>query len=581
MQQYESTPTNFNAAPMKNKPKSLNSPAFALFATAILLLFAPSCDLARVDGLTDGTMKAQFNAIPASGNAPLDVSIVNQSVGAVAYAWSFGDGTPGSSDENPETHRYVNPGNYQLRLITTDSKNNKDTATTTILVLSPGALPVAGFDISGGNCNAPCSVNFTNTSAQASSFSWNFGDNSPLSTAFNPSHPYEKCGDYIVTLVAYNGTNTDTLRKPVSIRCATFEQSNTALGTGISVTQNSSGGFTVVGSVLIGNNTQIYSCRYSKEGVASPPNYYGSTKDEYGTDVLLSSAGTTVVLGVSTNVNSNRLEGYFTTEGNNTTPTKIVNSNRDVWLSAVIELNDGGFMLAGSSTDPATGVSNILLARTNASLVLSAGFPKEISLPNSEEVTDMVLLPNGNVALIGTARETANNEQILLLVVNTNGDVVVSAKYFGGNNSDYGKSIVLSADQQSLYLLGTSSSVGNGQNDIYLTRTDLNGNVIGNFPRTYGTSGNESAGGLDRTDDGGLIIVGAQAGTIRLIKVDANGLTTAPGFSKSFGDASSPDAGSSVKTTSDGGFILCGQKDFTPTTGGHLYLIKTDQNGNL
>lgn len=554
---------------------------FSLNVVVFICLFVSACDLARVDGLDNGQLLARFDAVPTSGNAPLDVTIVNQSVGAVSFAWSFGDGTAGSTDENPGTHRYNSPGSYTLRLIVTGPNNSKDTATSTITVFSVGATPIAGFDISGGGCFAPCSVNFTNTSTQASSFTWYFGDNTPASTAFNPSHNFEKCGDYIVTLVAHNGSNTDTLRKPVSVRCATFEQSNTALGTGVSVVQNASGGFTVVGTVLVGNNTQIYSCRYSNEGVASPPNYYGGTTDEYGTDVLLTSSGTTVILGVATKANSTRLEGYLTTEGNNTSPTIIGVSNRDIWLNSMVELSGGSLMLAGSSTNTTTGTSNIVLVRVSQNLQVNAGFPKEITLPNSEEITDMVVLPNGNIALIGTARETANNEEILLLVVNTNGDVVVSAKYFGGNNSDYGRSILLSADQQSLYLLGTSSSVGSGQNDIYLTRTDLNGNVTGNFPRTYGTSGNESAGGMDRTDDGGLIIVGAQAGTIRLIRVDANGLTTAPGFSKSFGEASMPDGGSSVKTTIDGGFILCGQKDFTPSTGGHLYLIKTDQNGNL
>ena len=51
------------------------------------------------------------------------------------------------------------------------------------------------------------SVAFTDTSSNTpTSWSWNFGDGSALSTAQNPSHPYGTPGDYTVTLTATNAS---------------------------------------------------------------------------------------------------------------------------------------------------------------------------------------------------------------------------------------------------------------------------------------------------------------------------------------------------------------------------------------
>ena len=55
-------------------------------------------------------------------------------------------------------------------------------------------------------CAAPQQVQFTNTSFNAGSYTWDFGDGSPVSTDASPLHTYTALGTYTVTLTASGGT---------------------------------------------------------------------------------------------------------------------------------------------------------------------------------------------------------------------------------------------------------------------------------------------------------------------------------------------------------------------------------------
>ncbi|MGE0637779.1 MAG: M4 family metallopeptidase [Bacteroidia bacterium] len=54
-------------------------------------------------------------------------------------------------------------------------------------------------------CSIPFTVNFTNLSTNAGTFTWNFGDGN-TSTSTNPSHTYTSFGNYTVTLTADGGS---------------------------------------------------------------------------------------------------------------------------------------------------------------------------------------------------------------------------------------------------------------------------------------------------------------------------------------------------------------------------------------
>lgn len=61
-------------------------------------------------------------------------------------------------------------------------------------------------------------VNFTNFSSNATEYSWDFGDgSSTVSKSIAPQHIFTRKGDFLVSLTAKSGTNTNTFIDTVSI----------------------------------------------------------------------------------------------------------------------------------------------------------------------------------------------------------------------------------------------------------------------------------------------------------------------------------------------------------------------------
>lgn len=74
-------------------------------------------------------------------------------------------------------------------------------------------VPTADFSFSGNNdFKVPCTVKFTNRSANAFSYDWYFGNDS-VSADTNPSHTYVKAGTYIVELRAYTESRNEWASK--------------------------------------------------------------------------------------------------------------------------------------------------------------------------------------------------------------------------------------------------------------------------------------------------------------------------------------------------------------------------------
>lgn len=90
--------------------------------------------------------------------------------------------------------------------------------------------PVANFTASPTTGARPLTVNFTNASQGATSYSWNFGDSSGSSQE-NPQHTYTSPGTYTVSLTVTNGAGSDTITRTSYITAELAEYDRSISGT--------------------------------------------------------------------------------------------------------------------------------------------------------------------------------------------------------------------------------------------------------------------------------------------------------------------------------------------------------------
>lgn len=180
-------------------------------------------------GVTPSPPVASFNISPSSGNTPLNVTFTNNSTGSpTSYSWNFGDNT--TSTTTSPTHQYVNilagtTATFTATLTATNAGGSSSISKTISVTNPPNVLqpPTASFTATSVSGNSPLVVTFTNTSARATSYLWNFGDGT-TSTAVSPTHTFTNNSNgttltRTVTLTATNaaGSNISTKNNYISI----------------------------------------------------------------------------------------------------------------------------------------------------------------------------------------------------------------------------------------------------------------------------------------------------------------------------------------------------------------------------
>ncbi len=162
---------------------------------------------------------AVIEASVTEGEAPLEVSFTGSGstddVGIESYQWDFGDGT--SSTQADPTHLFTGIGEFTVTLTVTDAGGLTDQSSILITVQQPteNEAPVAVASAAPIAGDVPLVVNFTGDASTDDkgivSYSWDFGDGSPVETTPNTVHTYLTAGVYTaVFTVADEEGLTDT-----------------------------------------------------------------------------------------------------------------------------------------------------------------------------------------------------------------------------------------------------------------------------------------------------------------------------------------------------------------------------------
>jgi PKD repeat protein len=158
---------------------------------------------------------AGFTASTTKGTSPLTVKFTDASANnPTRWEWNFGDNTPISIEQSPE-HTYATTGTFTANL-TTSNADGIDATSKTITVTTTTGFPKARFKAVPFFGRAPLAVKFTDTSVNAASLKWNFGDGT-VSTTANPIHTYRTGGFYTAKLTATNGDKSSTASKVIYV----------------------------------------------------------------------------------------------------------------------------------------------------------------------------------------------------------------------------------------------------------------------------------------------------------------------------------------------------------------------------
>ncbi len=165
---------------------------------------------------------ARFDQDPAESCPGLEVQFLDTSIPdttIVSWLWDFGDGFT-STLSNP-THKYNNPGVYDVSLIVTNVLGCSD------VIVKPGAViihtpPTAAFTPGDTTACVPFSLRFLNqstfTDASIIAYQWNFGDGTTSSQP-SPVHTFSTAGVYEVEMIAIDGNGcADTASHTITVR---------------------------------------------------------------------------------------------------------------------------------------------------------------------------------------------------------------------------------------------------------------------------------------------------------------------------------------------------------------------------
>ena len=198
---------------------------------------------------------------------------------------------------------------------------------------------------------------------------------------------------------------------------------------------------------------------------------------------------------------------------------------------------------------------------------------------------DGLVTDDGGYLLVGATNYSHQNtrqEDVYLVKTDAAGEIVW-AKTYGGDDFDRGNAVI-QADDGGFVVFGETKSSGAGDWDMLLLKVDADGNEL--WSKTFGGPAQERANAIRQTTDGGTILVGstksfgAGGSDLYLIKTDDQGNEV---WSQTYG-GELDEEGYDVHHTSDGGFFILAQvsRDARLYTDQNpdIFLLKTDGAGN-
>ncbi len=325
------------------------------------------------------------------------------------------------------------------------------------------------------------------------------------------------------------------------------------------VRQTEDNGFILAGvnSSSSANGADFWLVKTDENGNMLWENTFGGTANEYAYSVSQTFDGGYVLTGFTESFGAGGRDIWLvkTDEAGNLLWSKTIGLTGWDEGRAVIQTDDHGFIVSGSFTSYFTGTVDVFLAKFDLSGEIlwirffgDSGTEAGLSVQQTSE---------GGFVIAGfTSSWGAGSDDLYLIKTDSQGYTEWD-QTFGGSYADLGRSVQQTTD--GCYVItGYTSSVEPGNKDVWLIKTDEEGNL--QWSRTYGGTKVDEGTYVQQTYGGGYVVsattgsYGAGSHDLWIIKSDPSGNLQ---WDMTFG-GSDWDRGHFVEQTSDGGYIAAG-----------------------
>ena len=297
---------------------------------------------------------------------------------------------------------------------------------------------------------------------------------------------------------------------------------------GAAVRQTSDRGYIIAGYTLSfgAGSYDVWLIKTDSSGETLWTRTFGGAVDEEGCDVQQTLDGGFIVAGYTTSFGAGGCDVYLvkTNASGDTLWTRTYGGTGADVGNSVEQTADSGYIVAGYTNSFGAGGNDVYLIKTNAAgdttWTRTGGTSADDLGYSVRQTSDRGYIIAGN-----TSSSVADSDDVYLIKTNASGDTLWTRTY-GGTGTDWGYSVGLTSNG-GYVIAGLTSSFGSGNADVYAIKMSASGDTL--WTRTFGGTGRDVGLSVQETSDGGCVIAGftssfgAGGFDVYLIKTDANG----------------------------------------------------------
>ena len=342
-----------------------------------------------------------------------------------------------------------------------------------------------------------------------------------------------------------------------------------------SVWQTSDGGYVLVGYTQTwgAGSEDVYLVKTDDEGGVEWGMTFGGEGSDWGNSVQQTDEGGYIIAGATQSFGAG-LEDFYVIKvdpGGDVAWNRTFGGSSNDHGRSVQQTDDGGYIVTGYTRSFGAGRADVYLVKIDAHGDLE--WNRTYGGPENDDSYSVQQTSDGGYVVAGHTRSLgAGGEDVLLIKTDSEGHLQYN-RTFGGPIGDFGRSAQQASDG-GYVIAGYTQSFGAGYGDVYLVRTDPDGNEL--WSRTYGGSELDLGSSVRQTVDGGYIIAGDTQSfgvgltDVYLVLTDPEGHQL---WNRTFG-GSDHDHCDAVIQTADGGLVFSGRTQSFGTSS-DVYLAKT------